>query len=171
MRKIFDQETFWAHTLQLRGFCFRHVPESTSALPEIALLIDGCLHPCHYSKGKQGVTAGMSSAEFFRRVPPWQAGSRRAAEKNVARPCAPDVTPLSAQRRYARRNSVKRLTAVVKLCCLSRLPCNAGTFRHRCGARSSKPAAGFTVCGRFDSYTSPPISDPRCFRRLKYRTP
>lgn len=28
--------------------------------------------------------------------------------------------------------------------------------RHRCGARSSKPVAGLTVCGRFDSYTSPP---------------
>lgn len=32
----------------------------------------------------------------------------------------------------------------------------AETFRHRCGARSSKPVAGFTVCGRFDPYTSPP---------------
>ena len=31
-----------------------------------------------------------------------------------------------------------------------------GTCRHRCGARSSKPVAGFTVCGRFDSYASPP---------------
>ena len=33
-----------------------------------------------------------------------------------------------------------------------------GTCRHRCGARSSKPVAGFTVCGRFDSYASPPES-------------
>ena len=33
---------------------------------------------------------------------------------------------------------------------------HAETFRHRCGARSSKPVAGFTVCGRFDPYTSPP---------------
>lgn len=99
--------------------------------------------------------------------------SRLAACRRKER-CAPlrsGCNALSAQRRYARRNSVKRLTAVVKLCCLSRLPCNAGTFRHRCGARSSKPAAGFTVCGRFDSYTSPPISDPRCFRQTEIQNP
>ena len=34
---------------------------------------------------------------------------------------------------------------------------HAETFRHRCGARSSKPVAGLAVCGRFDPYTSPPI--------------
>ena len=34
---------------------------------------------------------------------------------------------------------------------------HAETFRHRCGARSSKPVAGLAVCGRFDPYTSPPV--------------
>lgn len=35
--------------------------------------------------------------------------------------------------------------------------CRAEACRHRCGARSSKPVAGLTVCGRFDSYTPPPL--------------
>ena len=39
---------------------------------------------------------------------------------------------------------------------------HAETFRHRCGARSSKPVAGLAVCGRFDPYTSPPIKSLFC---------
>ena len=49
---------------------------------------------------------------------------------------------------------------------------HAETFRHRCGARSSKPVAGLAVCGRFDPYTSPPINFvSSCSEKLAFFTP
>ena len=41
-----------------------------------------------------------------------------------------------------------------------------GAFRHRCGARSSKPVGGRDVPGRFDSYTLPPPELPPCLAGL-----